>query len=77
MARSSRRALVGQLAILLLAGGRVSGAPAERALHEERQGQSDRRGHLPREGLARFLGQWFLYYGTADGRLAVASAPLR
>ena len=28
------------------------------------------------EGLAPFAGQWRLYYGTADSRLAVASAPL-
>jgi predicted GH43/DUF377 family glycosyl hydrolase len=29
------------------------------------------------EGLVPFKGQWLLYYGTADSRLAVASAPLR
>jgi predicted GH43/DUF377 family glycosyl hydrolase len=26
------------------------------------------------EGLVRFKGQWFLYYGTADSRIAVATA---
>jgi predicted GH43/DUF377 family glycosyl hydrolase len=25
------------------------------------------------EGLARFKGKWFLYYGTADSRIAVAT----
>jgi predicted GH43/DUF377 family glycosyl hydrolase len=29
------------------------------------------------EGLARFNGRWNLYYGTADSKIAVATAPLR
>ena len=28
------------------------------------------------EGLARFQGKWFLYYGTADSKIAVASRPV-
>jgi predicted GH43/DUF377 family glycosyl hydrolase len=41
----------------------------------------ERQGQVPNvvfsEGLARFKDRWLLYYGTADSRLAVASAPLR
>ena len=29
------------------------------------------------EGLARFKGQWFLYYGTADSKIAVATRPVK
>jgi predicted GH43/DUF377 family glycosyl hydrolase len=28
------------------------------------------------EGLASFRGQWFLYYGTADSKIAVATRPV-
>ena len=27
------------------------------------------------EGLVPFHGKWFLYYGTADSRIAVATSP--
>jgi len=29
------------------------------------------------EGMVPFRGKWFLYYGTADSRIAVATAPLK
>jgi beta-1,2-mannosidase len=29
------------------------------------------------EGLAPYKGKWFLYYGTADSKIAVATAPLK
>ena len=28
------------------------------------------------EGLARFKNKWFLYYGTADSKIAVATRPV-
>lgn len=41
----------------------------------------EKQGQVPNvvfiEGLVPFKGQWLLYYGTADSRLAVASARLR
>jgi predicted GH43/DUF377 family glycosyl hydrolase len=41
----------------------------------------EKQGQVPNvvfvEGLVPFKDQWLLYYGTADSRLAVASAPLR
>jgi len=41
----------------------------------------ERQGQVPNvvfiEGLVPFQGQWLLYYGTADSRLAVAVAPFR
>ncbi|MFI5183195.1 MAG: glycoside hydrolase family 130 protein [Vicinamibacteria bacterium] len=42
---------------------------------------SEMQGQVPNvvfgEGLVMFKGHWLLYYGTADSRLAVASAPIR
>ena len=41
----------------------------------------EKQGQVPNvvfvEGLVPFAGRWRLYYGTADSRLAVASAPVR
>jgi predicted GH43/DUF377 family glycosyl hydrolase len=41
----------------------------------------EKQGQVPNvvfiEGLVPFKGQWLLYYGTADSRLAVAVAPFR
>src|SRR4029077_822986 len=39
----------------------------------ERTGQY-KEGTTFTEGLARFRGRWFLYYGTADSRVGVATA---